>query len=503
MSVDVLIVGAGPSGLIMGILLNQLGVSFRIIDKNKARAKESRALAIQARSMELFQSLGLVEKFLEIGRIAKGAEMFLRGRKRVSLEFSDIGRRDTPYPYLLLLSQAETERIFIEDLKLRGVEVERDTSLIDFAQDKNVVMSTVKKSDNTHEMIRAKYIIGCDGSHSEVRKILHLEFKGEAYQSEFIMADAKVEGDLNHDKLSVFLDPGKLGVVFPMQENQLSRVLTISNKKNPIDTSTTSSYPAALPEIQKSFSEAAHREVKLSDPEWVTKFYIHHRCVDKLRVNRAFVVGDAAHIHSPVGAQGMNTGLQDAANLAWKLALVIQEKSPQSILDTYHSERWPVAQYLIKRTDRLFKALISKDKGVLILRNSLFPTLAKIIMSGRKGRQIIFNFVSQLGIRYHPSAIVGPKAGIRMPNFLVYAGKEIFDLISGYKFHLLVFGDHHFQERIQDLPIHQVPSSSFKAQGFVLVRPDGYIAFESNSLNEKAYIELEKFLVYFGFKHVI
>ena len=223
---DVLIVGAGPTGLMLSCLLRRLGISIRLMDKNLSPATESRAIGIQARTLELFQNLGIVEKLLRQGLRAGGAEIFLNGRRRLRIDISDMARADTPYPYLLFLSQASTEAILTEHLASVGGRIERGTNLVEFTQDEHLVHSLVKNNQGLETRIQSQFIIGCDGAHSRVRKQLGLNFHGSSYASEFIMADARVQWALPHDKLFAFLSPGNLGVFFP-QSSAMSRVLSI------------------------------------------------------------------------------------------------------------------------------------------------------------------------------------------------------------------------------------------------------------------------------------
>ena len=431
-TVDVLIVGAGPSGLLLANLLAREGISFRLIDENDGAAKESRALAMQARTLELWRNLGIVDRFLAAGRRAAGLQAYLHGKKRITLDLHDMERPDTPYPFIFMIPQSETERLLIEDLRKRGFEVERRTTLVDFKQSDDHVAAEILIDKTRKETVSARYIVGCDGSHSKVRESLGLAFNGESYSSEFIMADAKVHWDLPFDYVSVFIDTGAVGALFPIKGNNLSRVLSIRRYANsnsteiPKDTATTS-YPATLPEVEKAFIQTSHKDVKLTEPIWVTKFHVHHRSVEKAQVGRAFLAGDASHIHSPVGGQGMNTGLQDVANLAWKLSGVLKRKAPESLLKTYHLERWPVGQHLLHFTDRIFTIAVSKNRPFVAIRDLVFPIVAKFLMTFGAGKRYMFRFVSQLNIRYHANEAVQEK--------ITAAATSIFreTLPSGYR----------------------------------------------------------------------
>ena len=453
--IQVLIVGAGPTGLMLAALLHRQGVSFRIVDKNAGPAKESRALGIQARTLELFHNLGIIDEFLAAGVRTMGATIYVDGVKRAEIDMTDMARPDTPYPYLFMLSQAETERILLKDLRARGIEVERKTSIGKFEQDREKVTATLEGPSGA-ETRTADYIVGCDGAHSEVRKQLGLPFEGGSYASEFVMADTRVKWDLPLDRLMAFVNPGSLGVLFPLQHSRLSRVLSIrqleKSETEPATEATTSAL-ATLEEIERAFNLASHQNAKLVDPEWVTKFHVHHRSVRQMRVARAFLAGDAGHIHSPVGAQGMNTGLQDAANLAWKLSLVAKGEADGSLLETYHSERWPIAQHLLNFTDRAFALLTTKNETLIAIRSFAMPLAAKVLMAFPAGRRRIFRFISQLAIRYHESEAAREKlsatasekfkrtvrTGHRAPNARFDGDHQLFDAMKGFGFNFLIF----------------------------------------------------------------
>ena len=520
---QVLIVGAGPTGLMLASLLHRQGISFRIFDKSSGPAKESRALGIQARSLELFHNLGLVDEFLAAGVRAMGVTIYVDGIKRAEVEMTDMSRPDTPYPYIFLLSQAETERILLKDLKSKGVEIERETSLAGFEQTNDGVHAVIE-SPRGRERIEADFIIGCDGAHSTVRKTLGLAFEGGSYASEFVMADARVKWDLPLDRLIAFVNPGSLGVLFPLQHSRLSRVLSIrqleAGESEPATQATTSA-PATLEEIERAFNLASHQNAKLVDPEWVTKFHVHHRSVRQMRVKRAFLAGDAGHIHSPVGAQGMNTGLQDAANLAWKLALVLKGGASESLLKTYHSERWPIAQRLLGFTDRAFSLLTTKNETLIAIRSFAMPLATKVLMAFPAGRRRIFRFISQLAIRYHESMAAREQlsaaaserfrrtlpAGHRAPNARIDGDRQLFDEMKGYGFRFLVFSEEALasderakvQATLSEMDVPGARHASFiwisreqareaferygvDREAAFLIRPDWYVGYRTDEI---------------------
>ncbi len=516
--IDVLIAGAGPTGLMMALLCRRLGLSYRIIDKNSGPATESKAIGIQSRSLELFHKLGIVDQFLKKGMKASGVKIHQHGELKLEVDMSDMARTDTIYPFIFFLSQTETETILLKEVP----NVERNTKLHSFKDKKNGVTAVIINSSGDRETIVAKFLCGCDGAHSRVRKCLDLEFKGDSYGSEFLMADCAVDWSGGHDKVQVFFDNGTISVFFPLKDNQ-SRVLTISphSLESQPKTKTTTSYPASLHQLEKEFKKGAHLDVKLSDPTWVARYHVHHRTVDKMRVGNVFLLGDAAHIHSPVGAQGMNTGLQDANNLAWKLkAAIMHSSSADEILDTYQMERLPIAKHLIQFTDKIFAAIINQNKFVIAGRNLVMPLVGKILMSVPKGRRMIFRFISQLNIHYHSNfvsrsnAIRIIQAGERAPDNVLNRSTSLHDLFKGYEFHAVAvkrtsFNDlevsrvYDHMEELGISNVHflrgddkndgysiQVMQDFFKCwnieqEGLFIIRPDGYIGYCGNEIMAK------------------
>ena len=533
---DVVIVGAGPTGLMAATLLRRSGIAVRVFDKSAARAHESRAFAMHARSLELLRAIGLGDAFMERGVIASGAQIFVEGSRVGEIDIADIGRDDTPYPFVLMVPQWDIEAILTDDLRHHGVDVEHGVEVTDFKQSESGVVVRATRADGSRFEVPAAYVVGADGAHSVVRKTLGLRFAGAAYPQSFLLADCRIDWALDHDRLKIFVAGRNLAVFLPLRGREIGRIIAIQPFAGDDDAAANEheagSAPATLAEVETALRGVARRPVTLHDPVWVTRYRLHHRGVDRYREGRAFVAGDAAHIHSPAGGQGMNTGLQDAANLAWKLALVIQRRAPAALLDTYHSERWPIGQKILQRTDRLFAGISSQKEWMTRVRNVVVPLVAPLITRFGCARAIAFHFVSQLGIRYHASRFVhdaspaatprawrhGITAGRRAPDAAISAERRVFDLLDGYRFHLLVLsrrpldGDEIGRLRAEldalpaaaglDLGVHLVARSLvgrdarvlqaespqvFRAYGLsgrvpqaaFLVRPDGYVAYRA------------------------
>ena len=448
-----LVVGAGPTGLVMAVELATRGVVCRIIDKAPERSRHTRALVLQARSLELLQKVGVADELVARGRRNLKATPFVEGRRAVDLELEDIGVDDTPYPFLLFVSQAETERVLEERLKGLGVEVERPVELLSFAQDPEGVDARLRRGDGREEGVRAHYVVGADGAHSAVRKGAGLSFEGDAYPQDFVLADAELDWEGEEDRFHLFLSRGGVLAVLPLAGPSSYRLIATRAENAP---------PGAgdptLGEFQRLADELSPLPLRMRDPGWLARFRLHHRGVNRYREGRAFVAGDAAHIHSPAGGQGMNTGIGDAFNLAWKLALAVEGRVPESFLDSYHDERHPVGQRLLKTTDRMFSLAATRNPLLIRLRNFLLPRVAPRVLGSRPRRERAFRLVSQLGIKYPDSPVVGedlggadrafrdgPAAGHRAPDgplVLAEDGRDVslFSRLRGPRHHLLLFG---------------------------------------------------------------
>ena len=532
---DVIIIGSGPTGLMTAALLVRCGISVRIIDKTEQQAHESRAFGVHAKSLELFLNMGIADQFLERGLITTGAQFFVNGRQVAEINFNDTGTTDTPYSFLLMVPQWDIEDILVDDLKKHGINVEHNLELVDFKQSDTSVVIEAKGKDGSI-FIEGEYLIGADGAHSIVRKTLGLTFEGAPYAQGFLLADCKIAWPYDYEHMKIFLHDCHLSVYLPLRGKEIGRIIAVKPLGTPTTATTAEaggSEAATLDEVQSAVRQASCHDITLSDAHWVSAYRIHHRGVNKYREKRVFVAGDAAHIHSPAGGQGMNTGIQDAANLAWKIALTLKNKSPDSLLDTYNSERWPVGQKILKYSDKLFAGMSSQKPWVAKTRNFIVPLFAWTISHIKKCRARMFHFISQLGIRYHdnyflydaPSSQLTSKkltAGHRAPNALIARNCDIFSLIRGYQFHVLVLSKKPLSRTDIDILLSQLntlPKSiglnlqihiiaqmlmgrderliraeamqvfdvygltNKSSQALFLIRPDGYIAYQSTQLN--------------------
>lgn len=518
---DVLIVGAGPTGLALAAQLQRFGRPYRIIDRSLDRGHESRALGVQARTLECLDAIGVGDALVQRGRTSTRVVMHAGARPIASVQLGEIDGLDTRYPFILFVSQAETERLLIDHLRAAGTTIERGTELVAFTAGDDQLECVLRHADGDEERLGTRYLVGCDGAHSTVRRGAGIAFEGDSYPQSFALGDIEVDGPLEPEAINAFPGARGIAIFFPLGRPTMWRVIAVS--ANPVpnarDAPAETTSDLTLAELQTIVDAPTQQSVRLRDPAWLTRFHLHHRQTAHYRAGRIFLAGDAAHIHSPVGAQGMNTGIQDAWNLAWKLALVLRGAAMQNLLDTYESERWPVGQFLLQYTDRLFglvTRVMSAGRVASWVREGVVPRAVPLIMKSSWARSRIFRFVSELAIRYDSSTIVeegtprlrhGPRAGARLPDVRLTVDGEATHLqraAIGARLGLILCGDLDAWDRtgLAELSDDYADVLSVKyVRGGVpgnasaiatlgaqhgaqyLVRPDGYIAYRAAGYN--------------------
>ena len=399
---DVLIVGAGPTGLTLACEAARRGLSCRLIEAATEPNPWSRALGVQARTLELLAQMGLADEAVARGHKAHGARIHGAGRERAHLTLDKL---DSPFPFILILPQNETEALLADGARRQGVGIERGTALTRFAQDANGVTATLRHRDGREETARARWLVGADGAHSAVRHGLGRPFAGAEYPEAFLLADCRLAGSVPEDELSVYLTHDGFLAIFPFGGGLFRLIASLPGAA--ASGADWEPHAATLAECQAVVDARGPGGVRLSDPRWLSRFRLHRRLAPQMRVGQVFLAGDAAHIHSPAGGQGMNTGIQDAVNLAWKLALVTQGASPDALLASYQVERHPVAADVLRDTDLAMRAVTLHDKPVEAVRDQVLASFSGLEPVRRRVR----DRVAQLSVRYRHSPIVEDAGG--------------------------------------------------------------------------------------------
>jgi len=486
---DVIISGAGPTGLALACQFIRYGVDFIIIDKKDGVTPYSKALGVHARTLEIYEQIDLAKPAISQGTPAGKVRMLERGEVLGELNLSNVGEGLSAYPFLLVFEQSRNEQLMYDWLRAHDRDVKWETELIDFTQNDASVSATIKGSDGQMQNIEAGYLVGCDGPHSLVRHNLGLAFAGSTFERLFYVADVHIDWKFTHDALTVCIAPHSLVAFFPMPGEKRWRIVGSFPEgvmKNEQD--------VVYEEIEEQIRKEAQLDLEITGVDWFSTYKVHTRHVDRFSEGRCFVAGDAAHIHTPAGGQGMNTGIQDGYNLAWKLAMVLKHSAHESLLATYNEERLPNAKRLTETTDRMFNLAAGNDWFVSLIRNTIFPPMAKYILSIDAIRKRFFIMISQIGISYRDCSLSSHdedddfevKAGDRMPYFVI-DGQSIFDKLHAPKFHLLSFSDGQTNpaqlkstdildtETIALYP-HVTETFGVSKSFSILLRPDNHIA---------------------------
>ncbi|HKU12744.1 MAG TPA: FAD-dependent monooxygenase [Steroidobacteraceae bacterium] len=506
MNTDVLIVGAGPTGLMLANQLARRGVRPLIIDRHPGPSLQTRALGVQARTLEIYAKLGLADRAIELGKRGNGAHLWSEGRQIGAVSLGDAGSGATPYPYILVLGQDDNERIMGDKLREFGVDVQWNTALLSIEQHASHVVATLRQPNGELRRVEAAWVAGCDGAHSAVRALNGIAFPGAPYEHVFFVADVTATGNMVPDEVNVFLWRAGFHLFFPMRGQDHWRIVGI------VPPQLRDQEGLEFAAIMPSLSSQAGASLSIKACSWFSTYRIHHRAAERFRDRRCFVLGDAAHVHSPVGAQGMNTGLQDAYNLAWKLALVVQGKADATLLDSYAAERQPVAQRLLDTTDRGFRLVVSDSWLAGLFRTQVLARIAAFAVNRPRVQRLAFRTVSQTGIHYRGSPLSvalgglgkqAPQAGDRFPwmKLQLEAGgavQDLFQALDDTRFNLLVFGQQ--PPALADsgglVQVHSIPITAgneaeqarvhVPRAAFYLLRPDGHVGLCGETLEAAA-----------------
>ncbi|MGH9685166.1 MAG: FAD-dependent monooxygenase [Candidatus Acidiferrales bacterium] len=484
---DVLIIGAGPTGLVLALWLTRLGVRLRIVDKTSGPGTTSRAVAVQARTLELYNQIGLADAVVERGRKVVALNLWVAGRKAARGAFGAFGSGLSPFPYALVFPQDEHERLLIDRLAEAGVQLERGTELLGFEDEAGRVFARLKRPDGALETCEAAYIAGCDGAHSIVREALEIGFPGGVYSHLFYVADVEASGVTMNGELHIALDRADFLAVFPMKGEGRARLVgTVSEE-------------AERQRENLSWNDVSKRVIEwiridVQRVNWFSTYRVHHRVADHFRKGRAFLLGDAAHIHSPVGGQGMNTGIGDAVNLAWKLAAVLRGRANASLLESYEPERIAFARRLVATTDRAFTGVTSSGMIARLMRLHIVPLLMPRFFAFKAVRRYMFRTVSQMAVNYRGSSLsVGHAGAVHGGDRLPWVktdvngtSKDNFTPLTSLDWQAHVYGEAAPETRAVcndlKLPLHVFPwrprmgRAGLRRNALYLVRPDGYVA---------------------------
>jgi 2-polyprenyl-6-methoxyphenol hydroxylase-like FAD-dependent oxidoreductase len=480
---EVMIVGAGPTGLVLALWLTRVGVTVRVIDKTAGPGTTSRALVVHARTLEFYRQLGIAAELIERGLRFTAINMWVRGDHAARAVIGDVGQGLSPFPYMVIFPQDQHEEMVLEHLRRSGVEVERRTELVGFEERNEHVVGRTRRADGAEEEFVTPYLAGCDGAHSRVREVLDIGFPGGTYERVFYVADVELHGPVANGELHVALDDADLLAVFPMKGANVGRLIgTVRQDRGQ--------------QRELTWDDVSQRAVErmnitVDRVNWFSTYRVHHRVAKHFGRGRAFLVGDAAHIHSPVGGQGMNTGIGDAVNLAWKVAAVLRRRADARLLESYEPERLAFAERLVATTDRAFTFATRDGPIARLVRLHAMPAFAPAVLSRRCVRRLMFRTVSQTLVDYRKSDLSEGKAGSvhggdRLPWVAsTNGGEDNFTPLASLDWQVHVYGAASpdlaktaarrglalftFAEQDGDDDTGLAPNAAY------LVRPDGYV----------------------------
>lgn len=432
--IPVLIVGAGPTGLTMAVCLERYQIPFRIIDKQIKPVQTSNAIVIQTRTLECWDDLGLLKTALAEGNPMQDFDIYAENKKLLSVNLSSL---PSAHPFILGLAQSQTEKMLGNHLKEKNFTIEMEVELIDFIEENTGISATLRHKDGTLEKIQTDWLIASDGAHSAIREKTKLDFRGKDLTQHFVLADVSIDSDIAKKEICLFLsEQGPL--IIARYNSQNARIIAEVTRDAELKNAKTLTHE----QLDRLLKERCHFPITTTQPIWTSGFYIHEKLISAYRKNHIFFMGDAAHIHSPAGGQGMNTGIQDAYNLAWKLAFVIKGFAKPALLDTYQDERYPLAKALLRNTTAMTYMMTTRNFLLQKIRNILMP----VVLGFKKNQERLAMLITELDINYKNSPLTrnylqqhqGPIAGVRMPDVQLDQTR-LFDSVRGACYCLLIF----------------------------------------------------------------
>ena len=499
-NIDVLIVGAGPTGLVLALWLTQMGVRVRVVDEAAQPGTTSRALAVQARTLELYRQAGLADAVVARGRRVLAVNLWVSGKKAAHAVLGAMGEGISPFPYALVYPQDEHERLLIDRLAEYSVQVERRMKFVEFEDRGEHMLARLKGPEGDVQTCEARYIAGCDGANSTVRGALKIGFPGGVYNHLYYVADVEARGATMDGELHVALNSADFLAVFPLKDDGSARLVGTVR-----DEAEHQNGNLSWNDVSKRVIEQMRIDVERVN--WFSTYRVHHRVAHHFGERRVFLLGDAAHIHSPVGGQGMNTGIGDAVNLAWKLAAVVQGRANESILQSYEAERIAFARRLVATTDRGFTAVTSRGMIARVVRLDIVPLVLPLIFNFASMRRFFFRIVSQTAVNYRGSILSEGHAGAihggdRLPWVRNDVGADNFTPLTSMGWQVHVYGDAAAELRTmceaRKIPLQvfpwgaQVNATGLQRNALYLVRPDGYVALadpEATGAKLQAYLD--------------
>ena len=490
----VIIIGAGPTGLTLACQLLRHNIDFVILDKNEKTTHLSKAMAVQARTLEIFDEIDLADKAVKLGQVAVQFSMVARGKIRGQIKLGLFGQGLSPYPFALILEQNKTEKLLVDWLYEKGGSIHWGTEVLRFEENNDAVVVYYKDRNEEEHTIEGEYLVGCDGAGSLVRHQLGFKFGGDTQERMFYVADVKLESPITDrkDAYFVMINKGFL-LFFPLLEEKHYRII------GTVPDGVIDKEKAQFSDIKQIIKKQLEIPVQFLEEYWFSTYKVHSRMADSFGKGRCFIAGDAAHIHTPAGGQGMNTGIQDAYNLAWKLAFVINKKADKKLLETYNEERKENAKNLLRSTDRMFDILAGTSIAANFIRLYIMPFVLNRITKYSFISSKIFPLLSQIGVKYPNSSLTLESsvakicAGDRMP-YLQINGESIFDKLKNPTYKILYFGNKnndclqeikHAKIELVKLSFEVIPTIFInQSDCYIVVRPDNYISYMGKDLEK-------------------